>query len=300
MVDFSYLFFKIRKHGSRFFKSLLLLTVFAAVIWASNKGIHSLFQDNKRYPLKKIIIHTNGSFNQTRLLRSVHIDPSLSLFEINCSQLAKEIKAKNSHIISCVVSRTLPSSLSITLKERIPIAWLDISQNNIHAHNPKKGLLLDAQGVVLSSHSFLYQDLRHLPSITIPQKLDSPPKEGTPIAIKGVLRSLSLLHSFEQHTAMREEWKPCLIQVKSKHFLEASSKDGVQSIFGYYEHPRQIQSLIIVREHIATSSRQAKRIDLIPQYNIPVQFVQESPPSLSPSHSSHLDQLEERSILNRL
>ncbi|MCS6771523.1 MAG: FtsQ-type POTRA domain-containing protein [Kiritimatiellae bacterium] len=98
----------------------LLVTGWAAYAGLSVAGDH-LFARNERYRIRQIDISTDGTLPITHLREYAGVSEGQNLFAVDIRQIARNIE-RTPRVRSVEVRRILPDTLSIRVRERIPLA----------------------------------------------------------------------------------------------------------------------------------------------------------------------------------
>ena len=271
--------FQFLKELGRLAKLAVILGLISLICWGGYRGIEHVFLGNERYILQEIELKTNGKLSHTRVVEAANIDLGANVFAINIDQL-KESLTKLPEVISCDVERRLPGKLRITLMERVPIAWIESQTLNFPGRK-SGGILVDSKGITFPCESCLWNSAQDLPVIVVHGAEEENFLHGHAMKQPDIIRAIHLLKSF-QNANIRAEWLPERIVLLNSYSMEAMCNDGSYAVFGMYEHERQINDFISVREHIIKSDRQVQHINLIPKINIPVKFADAGTIEVSP------------------
>ncbi len=279
-------------------KLILLLAIIGGIGWGSWKGVQHLFLGNEKYRLREIDVQTNGHIDPARVVDVTGIDIDASLFAIKTTQMRKKLDALP-EVMECEVERRLPGTLKVILTERVPIVWLKSRQLG-YPGCKRGGVLADKDGITFPCEGAMWETAKSLPTIIIHSARKDAFKHGSKMKHAEARRALHLIDTFAS-SSIRKEWLPESIEILNDYSMRVSCNDGSSAIFGMYDHQRQLEDFITIREHALKTQREILYVNLIPKKNIPVKFAG-APVLVKPLRQPQpldADQLEIQSILDR-
>ena len=137
-------------------------------------------------------------------------------------------------------------------------------------------ILVDQHGVsfsgVFTGGKTLWHESRNLPVIVLREARDEDFEHGMKSKHGDLMSALSLMETIYK-AGMRAEWRAVKIDLANEYSIEVMSHDGVKAVFGMWDHQRQVEDLISIREDCRNEKRpKIKTMNLIPEINIPVEF----------------------------
>ena len=204
-----------------------------------------------------------------RVLEIAGVDLSGTIFSVYIDE-AKKLLLERPEVEDVTVKRSLPDTIDIKIKERVPVAWLSCRELGLAGRSPHKGILLDAAGVSFRCEKDFWEVAKNLPVIQISSSSTTEFPMGKKMRNADAERALSLvlkLRKMEQ-----QPWEVDRIRVVNFYTLHVISKDGVVAVFGMHDHGRQLYQLVLAREHAANHQKELAWIDLRPKMNIPAQY----------------------------
>lgn len=229
--------------GGRKLKIFLLLLVLIAVTFMANRW---------RSELKVESVHIKGKriVTQEEIFRLANISPSTSLVEISLVEVGNRI-LKNPFIQEVSVTRDLPSTIQIEVRERKPIALI----------NGEKLLCVDQEGYLLPY--FRSKEIFDLPVITGLSENTSM-QIGTKLQFSEVQSAIEILM-----TALANDPKlyHLISEINVRHgndIVLYTAEHGVPVIFGKGDAMRKLLYLQSFWKNVVThrGSRQLHYIDL--------------------------------------
>ncbi len=249
-------------------KTTLLLAIVAGLIVAAAIGVREMFIENEAYQLQELELKTDGYLSHRRFLQLTNIDTEANVLTIDLPDARQRI-LDQPEVISCEIERILPGTIKVQIEEREARAWV--------AHDGSRrigsGVLLDKSGVPFFCHADYWQHAKDLPLIKCSDEDYRKIKLGEEIGSTEIKRALNLI-LLSQEKVDNEQWRFDKVEVLNFYSMQASCMDGTEAIFGLYDHDRQLSDLLQAQNHCKKTGRQIAHINLIPDKNIPVRFVQ--------------------------
>ncbi|MEJ2634398.1 MAG: FtsQ-type POTRA domain-containing protein [Calditrichia bacterium] len=127
------------------------------VIFAVGYGFycfgHYLAKDSQMFRLKKVVVQGNRFVDKEDILKLADLKTGVRLFQVIPDSVAGQV-LKNPYLQGVSVSRSIPSTVIITVQERKPVAYLV----------DKDIYMIDAYGIILLKKTQM--SLENLPFIT--------------------------------------------------------------------------------------------------------------------------------------
>ncbi|MGB0774293.1 MAG: cell division protein FtsQ/DivIB [Akkermansiaceae bacterium] len=280
------------------FKILLVLVLVGLIAWGGYLGIRNMFLDNEKYAFQNIALSTNGHLDAERVMEVTAIDDEGSLFSIDTDEVRDKL-LDLPEVTHAEVQYQLPGTLKVELTERVPVVWIQCEEQGMPGRS-EGGVLADAKGITFPCAPSFWNAYRDLPVVVVSNNDPDAFRHGSKMKHPDVMRALNLLEEFKS-IQCRAQWLPERVVLVNDYSMEAVCNDGSIALFGMYEHKRQLEDFVTVREHSQKTRREVTHINLIPKINIPVKFAGEPvliKPRRKPITESPHDQ-SIRSILDR-
>lgn len=118
----------VRIHAQRAAALLLLMACLVGIIWMSLRGVKMLgrlmFAQNDRFQIEQISCSSDGSLEPWRIARYAGVKKGANLFAVDLAAVHEALESVS--IINRVkIQRRLPSTLTIQVTERVPVARFD-------------------------------------------------------------------------------------------------------------------------------------------------------------------------------
>jgi hypothetical protein len=247
-----------------------------------------------------IELETDGQIGVEDFVRVTGVDPAGSVFSVTLSAVRKKLEEYPS-ILDVDVSRRLPGTLRIEVKEREPVAWIECRALDIHARDTERGMLVDEGGVVFPCDPWWAEAAEGLPVVVVLEAKRGDFVSGKRIRHREAERALHLVR-LSRRMLEDEEWGLAVVGVQNDISLKAATTRGTVVTFGMYEHKRQMADLMALERHSRRTAQFMKRVNLIPERNIPVIYGvggAEGAAGKSAPTPQNLLEKDMRSILNR-
>jgi len=254
----------------------LSVTIPVGGIWV----YRSIFYQNEEFILEHLTIRSDGTLGEAQLAEIANVSPGMNLMKLDLPAIRAQI-LKLPHVEDAVVTRELPDRLHITVRERIPVAWLSCPPLGIRPGDMERGRLVDDEG-----YSFRCLDLtdavKSLPIIEVYKMAE--PVEGHPVETDGFAAALKLVREGElaladrglvlEQVILRNEWS-----------LLGVYRNGLQVTFGMGEIERGLLNLGEVLTRTEKLGSPLLTVNVAARRNIPVTFA-EPLPARSPEESA--------------
>lgn len=267
-------FFQSLKAMRGMVKTAIILTIISSACWFGYKQIHDHFNNNVEFAIKHSTV-TNFEGKPTvilprqRVFEIAQVDLTGTIFSVDLDE-AERLLLERPEIEEVKVKRTLPDSISIQIKERIPVAWLSCRELGLAGRNPHKGILLDSSGVSFYCEKEFWEVAKNLPVIQITSNSITEFPIGKKMRNQDAERALNLVLKLRE--MKQQPWEIDRVSVENFYTLHVISKDGVIAVLGMHDHDRQLHQLILAREHAMKNDKELEWIDLRPKTNIPVHY----------------------------
>jgi cell division septal protein FtsQ len=283
-------------------KWIVLLGVLAVGAVLGKSALQRVFLDSEEFALSTVEIwqwegeETPRLVNHRRLNEVTGIEVGASIFSFSLGQLEEELSVLP-EVKRVRATRRLPDVLRIRVEEREPVAWIEAPKQRIKGRSYRYGMLVDAEGYCFQPTRAMFETVNDLPVITTGERGEDAFVSGKKAEGREFLRALELVRMSKRYLA-EAGWSLPAIGLRNEFSLLAKTHTGTVVTFGLYEHERQLEDLVLILDHARKTSRGVKRVNLIPERNIPVVFAQAGGDSLEVSSSpleSSLDSILTRS-----
>ena len=250
-------------------KCAVFMILSGLILYGAYRGVHHFFLGNEKYRLQEIDLQTNGYLDHSRVVQLAGINLEASIFDVDTEKVRESLNALP-EVMDSVVERRFPGRLKIRIEERIPVGWIQCESLGFPGRQDG-GILVDKNGVTFPGAGGLWQASRNLPLFIVKAAKSEDFEHGSKTQYLDLLRALHLVEKF-QDADIRKEWLPQEVILVNDYSMEVIANDGSHAVFGMYEHQRQLDDFITIREHALKTQRTVRHINLIPKRNIPVKF----------------------------
>ena len=237
---------------------------YAADLWSN------AFRNGGAWTVGEFEYHTNGGIPARIAATTAGLRPDTNLMDVDVGAVRESLE-QLPRVKSVKIERRLPDKLSITLDERIPVAWLTSARQGLR--RARGGLMIDAEGIafmcdeVLTAYDSLPSiDEPGLPQIRVGQRI-------THLPLRNAHKLLADLNGRTWPVPMRI----AKINIRNEWTLEAESESGASFTFHPDETSRQIALLDYILKVSMDRGRLVHTANLQMQRNIPVTFFDQVP-----------------------
>lgn len=269
------LFFDILKIGARFLRMGLAVLLMIAVGFGLKSGWEKLFVENDEFMISELLLKTfDGDeprfLTHGRLLKETGLDPDATIFSLDTDELAESLEALP-ELTAARVSRRLPGTLKIEIRERQPVAWVACRSLGILERDRVYGLLVDSDGVPFQcSSEGLWEYGQKLPVVMVTEANVTEIVEGRPIEHHGLKYALDLVKISSEILIGTE--RPAWVMVKDEITLEMKTLGGTLATLSYYHLNRQLTDFSKLVSHARAHDKELEKVNLIPRRFIPVHY----------------------------
>lgn len=258
-----------RRAWTAFFAiACLCITIPAGGIWA----YRSIFYQNEEFILEHLTIRSDGTLGEAQLAEIANVSPGMNLMKLDLPAIRAQI-LKLPHVEDAVVTRELPDRLNITVRERIPVAWLSCPPLGIRPGDMERGRLVDDKGYCFRCLD-LTDAVKSLPIIEVYKMAE--PVEGHPVETDGFAAALELIQKGQLALADRGLVLDQVI-LRNEWSLLGLYRNGLQVTFGMGEIERGLQNLGEVLTRTQKLGSQLLTVNVAARRNIPVTFAEPLP-----------------------
>ncbi len=249
-------------------RNILLYSFVTCLLIVLSWGvIHSgkaLFIRGDRFGLNEVVItpppSADSFFNNNTFTDFAGLSYGESIFTLNPEEIEAKLLTRP-EIDYASVTRRLPGSIAISLREKTPIAKFN----------------LKGQTYLVSSENTYFPASLAPPSLLSKLPLVKPlhenqlsiPKKQTYLKNIGLLRASKFIQEWN-HQEVPEFISS--IKVQDHHSILVKTSSGAKLTFGYYEHARQIRDYRSIIAFCKSSHYKIKVANLLPFKNIPITF----------------------------
>ncbi|MEM8955724.1 MAG: FtsQ-type POTRA domain-containing protein [Verrucomicrobiota bacterium] len=246
--------------------AIMVLAV-GATLYSGRWVYKKAFLENPDFELTELRVETNGTLTATQILTVARVREGMNLLTIDLESVRERL-GDVPQVEKVEVVRQLPDELSITLRERTPVAWLECPQLGTRSWSTTEGYMLDSAGYVLRCNALLPQ-YRALPVVRA--HLVDRIKSGTRIGVEQVMSALDLLRASEE-LFFHDQLSIRMVELKQPYAMVATYSNDAEITFGPYDLEGQLTDLKLILSNAVTRNRQLAMANLMARRNIPVRY----------------------------
>ncbi len=221
--------------------------------------------ENPDFAIETIEINNTGSLNRTEILAWAGVSRGENLMQVNLPSVQQRLQ-RIPYIAGVQVERSLPSTLIITINERLPVA-------RMMPYSPKGNLLaqynyyIDSGGYVMRPKEG--ERLKPLPVIT-GVSIDEV-RVGEFMEKEEVLSALNLLRAASYY-GLKSQLDLRQLEIQPRGILVVRTRDRGLIRFRTDHLDQQIKRLQAIFNHSQRNHKYIRTVDLTPQRNVPVTY----------------------------
>lgn len=217
--------------------------------------------------LRRIEVRTNGRLSREELIAVSGLREGQNILRVDLADVKSRLLGLP-QVQDAAVDRELPDRVTIAVRERIPLAWIECRQQGVLPQSSRNGYLLDVDGELFACQS-LTPDLLVLPLIRIEGAVRV--EEGVRLDSDGVDAAIDLLKGVAAYLP-RGGWDIVRIRIEHDLVLRVGFRNGVAASFWCHELSRQLSDMQEIVAYAEAEGRPLEWLDLRMKNNIPVRF----------------------------
>jgi cell division septal protein FtsQ len=260
---------KIRRiHGMKTTMRLAVMVVaFGALAYSGRWVYKKAFLENPDFRLTELRVSTNGTLTQKQVLTVARLREGMNLLTIDLAAVRERLGGMP-QVEKVEVLRQLPEELSITIRERAPIAWLECPQLGTRSWSSTEGYMLDRGGYVLKCTALLPQ-YRAMPVVRAHQVERI--KSGTRIGVEQVMLALDLIRK-SNDLFYNDQLEIRMVELTQPYSMVATYNNDAEITFGPEDLDGQLTDLKLILANTVARNRQLATANLMARRNIPVRY----------------------------
>jgi len=238
-------------------------TVCASVWLGGKEALRRFVWENPDYFLREINFATDGALTREQVLGVANITEGRNIFTVDLGHARAAIE-QMPQVENAVVQRTLPNRMSITLRERRPIAWI-AARGEEDPSSSDRSFMIDARGIVLRSRMLL-PEYFHLPVISGFETGNLVP--GERVNDLGMQAALELIRLDADSTRFQAQ----NIDLSKGYCLIVTDQQRAKITFGLDRIDKQLDRLYRCLDRAAADHKELQTVNLLVERNVPVTF----------------------------
>lgn len=265
----------LKRRGFKWATAIILFICLGALLKIT---VREAFLKNPKFSLRQVVVRTEGPVSAQRIVRASALTQGMNLLTVNLREVQARIQALP-QVRSVKINRDYDGRLTLEVKQRHPVAWLECKKLGMEARKPGLGHFIDSEGVLFPCE--LVEPYESLPVIRHESLHQNQPGLAlTTLQIKSALMLLNQLQArHEQQTLPNvtgiEITKPwCLTATLGGR----TPKQQTLLTFGVDDLEEQLARLDRIWLEALHRNWKVDTLNLLVQKNLPVTF--NEPPNL--------------------
>ncbi len=255
---------QMKRKGFKWATAIIILICLAVLLKIT---VRESFLNNPQFSLKQVIVRTEGSLTAQKIVRTSALTTGTNLLTVNMREIQGRL-LQLPQVSAVKVTRDYEGRLTLEVKQRQPVAWLECSKLGMIPGRPDVGFFIDREGVTFPCEVLTpaYQALPVIRYETLAQNLP-----GVAVSDMQVKAALSLLRQlqdrFEQGS---EELRG--IDIQKPYAMTANFSDQSLITFGVDDLQEQLTRLDRIRLEARHRQWCIATLNLLVKQNVPVTF----------------------------
>lgn len=259
-----------KRKGFKWALALIIVICLAALLKIT---VRESFLNNPQFSLRQIAVRTEGPLTAQKIVRASALTSGTNLLTINMRELRGRLMLLP-QVKDVKITRNYEGLLTLEVKQRQPVAWLECSKLKIYARRPDGGHFVDEEGVSFPC-DVMTPAYEALPVIRYEALSQNTP--GAPIPDFQVKSALSLLQQLQKRFEQVPD-EVRLLDIQTPYSIVAAFADQSLVTFGVDDLEPQLARLDRVRHDARQRRWQIATLNLLVRHNVPVTF--RTPPDL--------------------
>lgn len=128
------------------YRNALWLIVAIVVVALGKLAWEEAFEKNSRFLLKALDVQTSGPLSVPKLVSATALTLDTNLLTLSLNDVRSRLE-RLPQVKNVRIQRDYNGSLTIEVKQRLPVAWLECAKQKFYAPLSGTGCLIDAEGV---------------------------------------------------------------------------------------------------------------------------------------------------------
>lgn len=255
---------QMKRKGFKWATASIILICLAVLLKIT---VRESFLNNPQFSLKQIVVRTDGSLTAQKIVRTSALTTGTNLLTVNMREIQGRL-LQLPQVSTVKVTRDYEGRLTLEVKQRQPVAWLECSKLGMIAGRPDVGHFIDIEGVTFPCEVVTpaYQALPVIRYETLAQNF--PGVAVSDLQVKAALSLLKQLQDrFEQGA---EELRG--IDIQKPYAMTASFADQSLITFGVDDLKEQLTRLDRIRLEARHRHWRIATLNLLVKQNVPVTF----------------------------
>lgn len=259
-----------KRRGFKWAMGLILCICLGALLKIT---VREAFMKNPQFSLKQVVVRTEGPVTAARIVRTSALTRGMNLLTVNMREIQGRIMTLPA-VRSVKITRDYEGRLTLEVKQRQPVAWIELPRLGMKSREPEIGHFIDADGVTFPCEvvTEAYETLPVIRHETLAH--NEPGTAMTDLSIKSALTLLSELQKRTEQQAL-----PVLRQIDiqkpwalTASLGEADMKKRSQFIFGVDDLDEQLSRLDRIWLEATHRQWKIETLNLLVQKNVPITF----------------------------
>lgn len=261
----------LKRRGFKWATGLIILICLGTLLKIT---VREAFLKNPQFSLKQVVVRTEGPVTAQKIVRSSALTHGMNLLTVNMREIQSRIMTLP-QVRSVKITRDYEGRLTLEVKQRQPVAWLECPKLGMIARQPDTGHFIDAEGVTFPCE-VVTDVYAALPCIRHEALVQNQP--GAAITDLPVKSALLLLGELQQRSEQGGAPEARVIHIEKPWSLAVVMADSSRLLFGTDELDEQLTRLDRIWLEARHREWKIETLNLLVRKNMPITF--REPPNL--------------------
>lgn len=253
-----------RRRGFRTAMWLIAAMIVFGLGWVT---WHEALEKNPQFLLKAVIVDTEGTLTRQQLVAATGLTEDTNVLTMNLRDVRDRIE-RLPQVKSAIIRRDYQGQLTMDVKQRLPVAWIECARLKLMEPLSGKGCLMDAEGSPIPCEVMTREYLA-MPRIKFPGLTEATP--GVPVKDFQVHAALELMRELQKrdedgHAALE------FIEIPNAWSLVVHFNGDAKVTFGVDDLETQLARFDRFMHEAKERHWHVATLNLLSRVNVPVTF----------------------------
>lgn len=225
------------------------------------------FLNGSAFQLRQIAVVTQGPLGAEEIVTQSGLHDGMNMLMISLANVRHLVEALP-QVKSARVERSYPGLITITVRQREPVAWLECPQQSVPAKSRGVYCMLDENGCVMPQYDGASAS-RELPIIHVDSLKRIIP--GEPVRSEAVTAAIKLLRAHEA-SALSQSMSIRRVDSSKGYALKAEYDSALTVAFPRYDVEKQMRRLEEIVHHARSEGKEPATVNLVVENYVPVTY----------------------------
>lgn len=260
-----------KRYGRRITKGLTILLLLAGIVWCAKWILVNYVLSYDIFAVRHLEFSSNGIIDERQVLEIMGYDSGVNMISLDADAMEKRLLDCTA-VRTARVNRHFPSTLSVDVDLRVPVAWVNCPGAGVRAYDEVNGLFVDSESAVFKPLGDAYAGYATIPSLSVPTPADGRINPGK--RMEALSKGVELIQELKKE-AGKDDAKMRVVIPRNDWSYSVEFDDDSRAVFGVYDIRRQAVNFYLAVANARKNGKKIEFINMMPERNIPVKYSQE-------------------------